>query len=100
MTMHSYTAYIACIAYTYHINSYHTLIAFDCHTLPSFLQVLNANDCTCGKFVLMFSDVCLFCFVRDLLGDKQEIWAYSPIEWARWFAKNFATPKDIERTES
>ena len=44
--------------------------------------------------------VCLFCFVRDLLGDKQEIWAYSPIEWARWFAKNFATPKDIERTES
>ena len=30
----------------------------------------------------------------------KEIWAYSPIEWARWFAKNFATPKDIERTES
>lgn len=63
----------------------------------SFLQVFNAIDATCGKFVLVFLDVC---FVPDLLGDKQEIWAYSPIEWARWFAKNFATPKDIERTES
>ena len=31
--------------------------------------------------------------------NHEEIWAYKPIQWARWFAKNFATPKDIERTE-
>jgi hypothetical protein len=78
------------------MESLHTLHTY--HTLPrSFLQVFNAIDATCGKFVLVFLDVC---FVPDLLGDKQEIWAYSPIEWARWFAKNFATPRDIERTES
>lgn len=31
--------------------------------------------------------------------NHEEIWAYKPIPWARWFASNFATPKDVERTE-
>ena len=65
-----------------------------CHSLPTS-QTWGAKTASHGVSWYMNDHM-----IREFCDAFKEIWAYSPIEWARWFAKNFATPKDIERTES